>query len=71
MPRTSSTFPLANRICDGQLAVLLRRWREAGDSFETIARRLDSERGVAVSSTTVYRWWHGLGILSAPEEEAS
>lgn len=62
MPRTSSTFPLADRIYEGHLGARLRQWKKHGDSFETIARRLATEKDIHVSSTTVYRWCVDLGI---------
>lgn len=54
MARTS-TFPLVDRILDGQLRQRLNEWRSAGDSFETMAFRL-RDLGFAVSASTVRRW---------------
>lgn len=51
-----STYPLVDRLFDGQLQERLDEWREAGHSFETIARLIHDEVGHEVSGSTVRRW---------------
>lgn len=55
MGRTS-TYEAWNRALDGQLGLLLAEWREAGDTYETIAERLRIEHGISVTTSTVFRW---------------
>lgn len=52
----SSTFPLVDRILDGQLTALLTTWRGEGATFQDIAYRLRAEHDIRVSIATVQRW---------------
>lgn len=52
----SSTFPLVDRILDGQLADLLTTWRGEGATFQDIAYRLRADHDIKVSIATVQRW---------------
>jgi intein-encoded DNA endonuclease-like protein len=40
----------------GKLDELLAGWRSEGQSYEAIARRLETEHGVVLSMWTVKRW---------------
>ena len=62
----SSSFPLANKALGGTLKTRLRTARRRGASFEEIARGLHTD-GVPLSSETIRRWCHELGI----EEEVA
>lgn len=55
------TFPLYDRLVHGDLKTILTDYRLSGESFVEIAAKLQDE-GIDVSSTTVYRWCHDLGI---------
>jgi len=57
---TKGTFPLVDRILDGQLAERLTEWRAAGDSYASIVYKLRSEHDVTVSIETVRRWLKAL-----------
>lgn len=63
-----STYPLYNRLTDGQLESLLRAWRAEGLSFAEITYRL-RDQDIATSASTVHRWCHELGIET--EQRAS
>ncbi len=58
----AKTYPLADRALKGRLAEMLTTARTAGESYEQIARKLSTVRGVEVSSATVRRWCMELGI---------
>lgn len=49
-------YPLIDRALDGTLADRLRRWRDEGMSYASIATRLHVEHGVDVSHETVRQW---------------
>jgi transposase-like protein len=53
MPTTS--FLLADRALDGELAARLTAWRNARVSYRAIARILNNE-GIEVSRSVVARW---------------
>lgn len=56
MARTS-TFPLIDRLLDGQLATLLRSWDDDDDvSLDEMVYRLRADHGIQVSRSTVARW---------------
>jgi transposase-like protein len=63
MPPTGRTFPLYDRILDGELTALLVDWRAEGHSYDEITDRL-REMGVQASRSTVNRWCKDLGIAS-------
>lgn len=46
----------ADRALDGKLDARLRASRDAGQSFDDIARELHAE-GLPVSGETVRKWW--------------
>jgi len=53
-----STFPLVDRLFDGQLAERIRTWRdEEKRSFEDIAYLIREETGVQRSAKTIERWY--------------
>lgn len=56
-----STFPLHDRLVDGDLKAILTDYRLSGESFVEIAFKLRSQ-GIEVSPSTVHRWCHDLGI---------
>lgn len=56
-----STFPLYDRILEGELESILRDLRDDGASYETIAVKLH-DHDVRVAHTTVRRWCQDLGI---------
>lgn len=66
----TSTLPLTDRLMGGTLAQKLTEWRTAGDSMETIARRLENEHAIQVSSSTVGRWCDQLGVTIEPATDA-
>lgn len=67
MARTQ-TFPLYDRIFDGQFAETLNRWRhDEGLSVQDIAFRLATEHDLKVSIATVHRWFRE---LDKPEDAA-
>lgn len=47
---------LANRLMDGSLDQKIHAWRAQGLSLNLIARRLDAEHNIRVTSETVRRW---------------
>ena len=49
-------YPLVDRILDGRLADELRARRSDGDSFQTIARWLEREHDISVTTETVRKW---------------
>lgn len=51
-----STRPLVDAALGGKLDELLAGWRAEGQSYEAIARRLETEHGVVLSMWTVKRW---------------
>jgi intein-encoded DNA endonuclease-like protein len=55
-----SLYPLADRLLEGRLAELLTTARQAGESYETIARQLNADHGLDISGTTVRRWFQQL-----------
>ncbi len=57
MGRTG-TRPYIDRILGGEgaLDAILHRLRDAGMSYEDIAKQLDTEYDIDVTSTTVRRW---------------
>ena len=52
----TSTFPLYDRLCDGQLAQILSDLTAEGLSQEEITWRLRERHDVHVSKSTVRRW---------------
>lgn len=52
----SDAFPLVDRILGGGLVQFLDDARAAGESHETIARRLSAEHAIDVTGETVRRW---------------
>lgn len=56
MPPNSASYRMADRLTDGKLAELLRVYRGAGDSFQTIARRLFADHGIEVTDQTINNW---------------
>lgn len=60
----SSTFPLHDRVLDGRLRPLLKKWRKAGISYQEIAFKLRTEHQIEVNPTTVMRWCNEQGIAS-------
>lgn len=61
-------FQLVDLKLDGDLATYLTDRRSAGDSLETIARRLWSLTGISVTSVTISNW---LDLIAEPTEAAS
>lgn len=59
-----TTYPLVDRLLDGQLAEILSAWRDEGLSYETMARRLQSDHDVEVSTATVHRWCTAAEVAS-------
>ncbi len=51
-----SQYRLANQAANGRLGDLLIRWRDAGDSYRTVAHRLGDLFGIVTTPTTVRRW---------------
>ena len=60
---------LAQERTGGQLADLLRDWRTAGHSWDTISRTLWAEHRVSVTRQTLVVWATWLGV--EPERVAS
>lgn len=52
----TSTFPLYDRLCGGQLAEILTGWQAEGLSQEEMTYRLRESHDVRVSKSTVRRW---------------
>lgn len=51
------TFPIYDRMLNGRLALLLRRWRDTeGLSLYAIADRLAADYDIHVTYKTVGRW---------------
>jgi len=67
MARTG-TYPVYDRLLDGQLGPTLLAWRDEGISVEDMAFRLRSEHAIKVSVSTVHRW---LAIAETESEQAS
>lgn len=57
-----SIYPLANRILDGRLRTMLRRWRRQGLSYTDIAYQLRAEHDIRISDETVRMWCTKLGV---------
>lgn len=57
------TFPLANRALNGELPDRLKAGRDAGKSYETIARELAIDLG-EVSAETVRKWCREQGLTA-------
>lgn len=55
MPRTP-TKDLYDKALGRSLDGLLAEYRDEGMSGEDIARRLEADHGLVVSTSTVYRW---------------
>jgi hypothetical protein len=55
MARTG-TYPIYDRLLDGQLGALLLKWKAEGGTVEDAAFRLRSEHDIKVSVSTVHRW---------------
>ena len=55
MPPTPK-YDLIDRVLGGTLRTKLNAWRAEGLSYEQIARRLDNEHDINVSTATVCRW---------------
>jgi len=64
VPRTAS-YPLIDRLLDGQLEDALRQRRTDGQSFADIARWLLTEHQLTLSTDTVRRWCIDLAIEKA------
>ena len=52
----SSTWRMADRLCDGRLADIIRDHLADGLSADAIASRLFADCGVEVTGRTVRRW---------------
>jgi hypothetical protein len=65
VPDLGTVYPLANRILDGRLRTMLRRWRHQGLSYAQIAYKLHGDHGITVSDETVRMWCLRLGIDEA------
>jgi hypothetical protein len=52
----TALWPFVDRILGGTLEERLRAWRSEGLSAETIARKLESDHAVTVSSGMVRKW---------------
>lgn len=63
------TFPLYDRILNGQLASTLHAWKAEGLSIEEITWRLREEHDIRVSIATVHRWF--AQIADDAEDQAS
>lgn len=53
---STDTFPLIDRLVPGGLAAFLTKARDAGESHEKIAFRLQVEHDVVTSAETVRKW---------------
>lgn len=60
-----SAYHLVDRLLEGKLADFLTDHRRNGESFETIARELDKQFDIGVSSHAVRRWIHQLEATAA------
>lgn len=47
---------MADRMADGSLAQIIADRRDAGDSFDQVAKHLYAEHGIDVSGQTVANW---------------
>jgi hypothetical protein len=65
VPDLGTVYPLANRILDGRLRSMLRRWRTKGLSHAQIAYKLRADHDITVSDETVRMWCLRLGIDEA------
>lgn len=66
MPPRSPAFRMADRLTQGRLAELIREGRAADESWDRIARKLDSDFGIDVTSETLRLWF-----LQMEEEEGA
>lgn len=62
MPRTDAALRMADRLADGTLAELLARYRKAQVGWAAIARMLEVDHGIVVSSDTLPVWAAKLGV---------
>jgi transposase-like protein len=53
----NSTFPLYDQILNGRLREILIRYREQGLSLRDVAAALGTDHGIAVSHSTVARFY--------------
>lgn len=58
-------MPLVDRLIPGGLEQYLREARERGESFQTIATRLQSEHDIPTTHQTVSAWCTTYGIGKA------
>lgn len=66
----TGTFPVYDRLLDGQLAQMLTSWRADGATYLDITMRLRSDHGIAVSVDTVRRWVDIASQATDPEPAA-
>lgn len=53
-------FSLVDKALDGRLVELLKERRDAGDSYDAIAKMLFERHDIDVSGETVRRWWNDI-----------
>lgn len=53
---TTTKYLLVDHLMNGKLAAFLAERREAGDSFDTIARDIWSRTSISVTGVTVSSW---------------
>lgn len=67
MARTGS-YPIYDRMLDGQLGSTLRTWKAADVPVEEMTFRLRTAFDITVSVSTVHRW---LATAAADSEQAA
>jgi len=58
----SNTWRMADHLAGGTLATVITSLRGDGNSYGTIARRLQSDHGIEVTSQTVCNWLKRLAV---------
>lgn len=65
LPMATPIHPLVDRILGGKLDERLKAWRAEGLTYDGIARRLDAEHDIDVTSETVRKWCASLAEATA------
>ncbi len=56
MAISSTTWRMADRLADGQLATILLRLRSQDQTYDTISAHLMDEYGIEVTRQTIASW---------------
>lgn len=68
---TTTSYRLADAAVGGDLYERLRKWRDAGVSYQAISNLLRDEIGTEISQETLRRWGQRLGLDKTPGQAAS